>query len=697
LIEYDCETTGLQPWSGVDYPFLFQFYDGETAEAFEWSPDHPEHEAAIQAWLDRGAEEGIRAWNTKFDWAFADSTGRFRLPPEDKWFDGMIDAQAINERRSVALKAVGVELYGEDADDLQKEVKAWLNAENKRRRKLIKDADKALAKMRADDVVDFEVANLISESNKYRDADGSLITANYSDVPSDLMRKYGLEDVFLTRRVCDSQEGILANDSDLRRVIEFERRAMHALYAVEKRGLPANAEAYKRLEREVIENLERLDERVMELVHEADPVKYAQHLGKHIEVSEDGRVRSVEAGGSLEDFNPNSSPMIHAALVARGADLKFMSEKDGKLPMDADNLRAVYDDLAEAVLNYRHEAKTLSTYVRPYVEKHYDSYLKYNKHPFISKRTGRIHATYRQVGARTGRMSCADPNIQNQPRDDLRLRWNIEAEEGMALITCDLTNIEMVLFAAYCGEGRLLNAVRSGDDLHTLTAEMVGLRDRPRPGGGYESARQQGKVYNFTRIYGGGLRSIRRYFRVSMDEARRMKALYDRAYPEVGRLQARIDYKLQDDGYIQDKLISGRRFRVALRESYKATNYLIQGTAAALLKDAMIWLHAQGVPMVALVHDEILAHVPLDEAEEVAALIEHGMTRAAEPGGPLWLPDQNAPIVPLAAEAEIVKRWSDAKPVKDDEGREYLFDPEWANLPRRYLDEQDPHWYRAAA
>ena len=670
MLDFDVETTGLQPWSGTDYPFLFQFFDGEEAAAFEWSPDNPENEAEIQAWFDRAAEVGIRAWNTKFDWAFADSTGRFKLPPPEKWFDGMIVAQAINERRSVALKAVAVELFGEGSDDLQKEVKGWLTKELARRKKEAKAAG-----LEADRVE----------------------PPNYSDVPRELMLKYGLEDVFLTRKVCNSMDATLANHTSLNRVIDFEHAAMRALYYVEKRGLPANAYAYRRLEREVIENLELLDERVMELVNEADPVKYAKHLGKPIEVSEDGTYRHLENGGALEDFNANSSAHIHAALVARGADLSYMSEKDGKLPMDADNLRAVHDELAAAILNYRAEAKVLSTYVRPYITRHYETSLRSYKQPYISAVDNRIHATYRQVGARTGRMSCADPNIQNQPRDDLRLRWNIEAEPGHALITCDLTNIEMVLFAAYCGEGRLLTAVRNGDDLHTLTAEMIGLRDRARPGGGYESARQQGKVYNFTIIYGGGLRSIRRYFRVSMEEARRMKALYNKAYPEVSRLQARIEYRLADDGYIEDKLISGRRFRVDPRDSYKATNYLIQGTAAALLKDAMIWLHDQGVPMVALVHDEILAHVPLDEAEEVAALIEKGMTRAAEPDGPLWLPDAGHPVVPLAAEADIVKRWSDAKPLKDDDGREYLFDPRWADLPRRYVDEQSEKWWKEAA
>jgi len=323
-------------------------------------------------------------------------------------------------------------------------------------------------------------------------------------------------------------------------------------------------------------------------------------------------------------------------------------------------------------LEFRSEYKVLSTYVRPMIGRTYESSINSYKEPFIAP-DSRIHANYRQVGARTGRMSCSDPNMQNQPRDDLRLRYNIVADPGHMLVTCDLSNIEMVLFAAYCGEGRLLTAVQNGDDLHTLTAQMLGLRDRKRPGGGIETARQLGKTYNFSRIYGGGLRTIKRSFRCSMDEARLLKRRFDDAYPEVQRLQNRIQWRLEEDGYIQDKLISGRRFRVDLRDAYKGTNYLIQGTAAALLKYAVIQLHKDGVPMVALVHDEIVAHVQKSEAEEAARLIEKRMTEFEGLQG----------VVPLRADAEIVHRWSDAKPLKNEDGSEYLFTPQWDGGEKR--------------
>jgi DNA polymerase-1 len=660
MIEFDVETTGLQPWSQKNDAFLWIFYDGDQAEAITYWPgdDSPEGLEAvdrIQSWFDRGKTEGLRAWNTKFDRAFAEAAGVFDLPGDGMWYDGMIAAHAIDERRSVALKSVATSLFGDEAAAPQKALKDWLNAENRRRQKEARDNDQ-------------------EEYDR----------ANYSHVPMEIMEPYALEDVILTRKVSDVYDARLAQSPDLAKVVEFEHAAMDALFAIEKRGLPADELGYRKLEIEVIENIERLGEIVQNLASEGDPVVYAKELAgkenwgedkKWVEVSEDG-IRTSYSGGAakLSDFNPNSTAQILAALKARGADMTYMSVVDGKTSADKENLAAVDDALATAILNFRSEFKVLSTYVRPMIGRSYVSSMNVYKEPFIAP-DGRIHANYRQVGARTGRMSCSDPNMQNQPRDDLRLRYNIVADPGYTLVTCDLTNIEMYLFAAYCGEGRMLTAVRNGEDLHTLTAKMLGLRDRARPGGIVETARQLGKTYNFSRVYGGGLRTIRRQFRCSLDEARLLKKRFDDAYPEVQRLANRIEYKLQDDGYIQDKLISGRRFRVDPRDAYKATNYLVQGTAASLLKYAVIKLHQDGVPMVALVHDEIVAHVPVGDAPEVAKLIEQRMTEFE------GLKD----IIPLKAEADIVKRWSDSKPLKDDKGA-YYFDPQWAGVERRYLD-----------
>lgn len=600
MIDFDVETTGLQPWSGKHKAFMYQFGDSD-GNAVILDPETDREE--IQKWFDRSADEGLRAWNSKFDISFAYQDG-FKLPPEDQWHDGMLIAHAMDERYSSALKATATRVLGDGSDDLQKEVKKWLTDERARRKKQAKE-----------DGVD-------------------LVEPTYADVTRGLMEKYAIEDIHLTRRVCEHFEPLLVRNKDLFEVVEFEREVMAALWNVERRGFPVDEEGYRRLELEVIENLEEFESKLDALAS--------------VGIEPD----------DLEDFefNPKSSKQILDALKRRGADLKFVTNDS----MDAENLNTVDDELARAVLDFRAEFKALSTYVRPMIGRSYETSLRAWKEPFIGP-DGRIHANYRQVGTRTGRMSCSDPNIQNQPRDDLRLRYNFRAEPGHKLVTCDLNSIEMAVFAAYAGPGALLNAIREGADLHQMTADFIGIRDRVRSGGHIEKARQRGKTFNFSVIYGGGIRTIRKQQRVDSKEARKMLDRYYDAYPEVRNLQNIITYRLHDQGYI--KSAWGRRFRCDNpdKEAYKFINYLVQGSSADLLKASLIRLHKEGVPVVACVHDEIIAHVPEAEAEEakqaiITALTDH--PRITEK-------------VPLAAEGDIVDRWSEAKDPN--------FKPRWAS------------------
>lgn len=594
-IEYDVETTGVQP--NYHEAFSWQFYDGDESELI-WTGDTSWRER-VQRWLNRGKVEGLRAWNTKFDRAFADLAG-FDLPGDGMWYDGMIDAHTLDERRSVALKAVGDNMGFSEGADLQKQVKAWLTDERKNRAKAAKEQGT------------------------------ELIEPNYSDVPRNLMAEYGMEDVYLTRKVCDVQTPKIESSPELKAISEFERDVMDALYAVERRGLPADEEGYRRLELEVIENLEAMDDTL------------AAFAAVGIDPDE------LDAF----EFNPKSSKQVLEALKRRGADLSFVTGES----MDRENLETVDDPLAEAILNFRAEYKTLSTYVRPFIHKSWDPGLRAWKMPFVCP-DGRIHAGYRQLGARTGRMSCSDPNIQNQPRDDLRLRYNMRAEPGMKLVTCDLNSVEMAVFAAYAGAGRIKDAVMTGSDLHQMTADFIGIRSRQRAGGAVESARQRGKTFNFAIIYGAGVRSIRKMMRCSQADARRYLNRYHDAYPEVARLQARVEWKLEDQGYIKSAM--GRRFRMEPRDAYKAVNYLVQGTASEILKQALVKLHKDGYPIVGCVHDELIAHCAEKDAEEV----KHAIIEA--------LCDFPAITskVPLTAEGDIVDRWSQAK--KPD------FKPRW--------------------
>ena len=562
-----------------------QFFDGREGDFLL----HPYDHDRIQRWLSQ--PDGYRAWNGKFDFHFLDRAG-YTLPPRWRWNDGMVAAQLVDERPPLALKKRHEYMFGVGGADPQRALRAWLVEENKRRRAVSKETGERF------------------------------VPASYADVPEEILKPYAMSDVYMTADIGRVVDPIVAANPAFEAIYAEEMVVMSALYDMETRGIPFNRELLERLHYELATDLDMLRERAVEL-----------------------------AGKS--DFNPDSPMQLAEALQRRGADLTFVtkSSKTGNYSMDAENLATVPDALARTVEEFRATRKMLTTYVGPMLQ---GKETKINgtpiwKAPFLAA-DGRVHSSFNQVGAITGRMSSSDPNMQNMPRDDLRLRYAIEMPEGESLVMADLDSIELKLFAAYVGEGPLLDMVRDPDgDPHTHTALAIGLEDFPRPDGTFESKRQRGKKWNYSRIYGAGVRSCRKWYRKSMKECQLMGQKYDEAYPEVKEFQEMIEWKLQDRGYVQSH--NGRRFRVKVNDAYKAVNYLVQGTAAEILKHAIAELQRQGIPMIAPIHDEIWAQVPDADAEEVAILVQKAMTD---------FPDFQE-IVPITAEAQIVKRASDGK------------------------------------
>lgn len=551
---------------------------------------HPKDKAQIQAFLERNYD--FRAWNSSFDLHFLEAAG-YTLPPEESWHDGMVQAHIVDERRSVALQGVGNAIFGEEeaAAGTEVAVKDWLKAETKRRR----EASKAKAV--------------------------ELVRPNYSDVPDEIMVPYAAHDVELQRRVCATLDDKLVGR--LPEVYTLERGVLVAKYSAERLGINIDRPAAEKFESHMEGKLDTLQDEVAAMVDD-------------------------------EDFNPNSGPQLGAALKARGADLSFARVLKSGLPsVDKESLEAVDDELARKVLELRGAERLYGTYIHPMLHPTEDKTFGWRP-PYIAE-DGRIHPNFRQVGARTGRMSASDPNVQNWHRDDLRMRHLVIPGEGNKLIACDLDSIELRLLAAFVGHGKLLEMMRDPDaDMHTYTAKMVGLKDRDRGGGVIESARQRGKKFNYERIYGGGVRAIRRWHGVSQAEAQDMLQRYHDAYPEVAEFQNRIEFSLEDKGYVETPW--GRRHRAAnsrwaSKEAYKFVNFVIQGTAADLFKDAVVKCHKAGVQMVTFTHDEILAEDKPERAEETGEIIRNALIDHP----------QIADIIPLDAEVKIIDRWSHAK------------------------------------
>jgi DNA polymerase-1 len=576
MVECDTETRGLQWYYEPHGMFMAQFYDGDEVAVLR----HPQDREEIQRRLL--AADGIRGWNWKFDAHHIEQAG-YTLPPEHTWEDGMVLAHIIDERQSAALKARAASVVGEEARDSERKVKDWLQAERRRRRAEAKEAN------------------------------AEYVAPTYADVPSSIMDWYAAEDVQLQRQVCSHYERNLPDS--LRAVYEMERGVLAALFHVEKRGIPIDRDAAAALEARMLDDLEVLETRCIDLA-------------------------------GIPHFNPNSPGQVIEALKRRGADLTFVGNTPGGQPStDNENLSAVDDELAAAILEFRGVQKMVGTYLRPMLHGSEDSFGP--KAPFIAP-DGRIHPNFRQVGARTARMSCEGPNIQNWHRDDLRLRHLVRATEGKVLVQADLDKIELRLFAAFAGNGPLRQAVKAGD-LYSEAADAAGIRDAVRAGGFIEPARQRGKRFVLGILYGMGVRGLRRHLRVPQNDARVMLDRFHFAYPEVGNLQDTIEIKLRSRGYVETPW--GRRHRIDPRDAYKATAALVQGTAADLIKDSLVRIHKRGVPVVGIYHDEILAEVDKADAEEAKRIIVEELTTH----------ERITRVIPLEADATICDRWSHAK------------------------------------
>lgn len=259
---------------------------------------------------------------------------------------------------------------------------------------------------------------------------------------------------------------------------------------------------------------------------------------------------------------------------------------------------------------------------------------------FVDENTGRIHPSFFQMGAVSGRFSCRSPNLQQIPRSK-EFRQCFVAEEGNVLVVADFSQIELRVMAEMCGDEAMIRAYQEGRDLHRLTAHLITRAplDRVTP-----QDRQIGKALNFGLIYGMSARSFRGYaminYGVSMsyNDAKRFRERFFNAYPQLRahheRVQARLKQRKRFDE-METRTLSGRRRVWRDRPTFhELLNIPVQGTSADITKRAMILIYPDlreiSGRMVAQVHDEIVVEVPERFADDARALLERRMVEAGK-------------------------------------------------------------------
>ncbi|MCX6364332.1 MAG: DNA polymerase I [Actinobacteria bacterium] len=338
-----------------------------------------------------------------------------------------------------------------------------------------------------------------------------------------------------------------------------------------------------------------------------------------------------------EDFTVASPQQLAEILFVR---LGLQRGKKGKTgySTDARVLRGLRDQhpIVPAVEEWRELTKLINTYLEP-LPQHIDA------------RTGRVHSTFKQTVAATGRLSSVDPNLQNIPvRTDLgtEVRACFVAEEGCMLVVADYSQIELRLMALLSQEPALLDAYHRGEDVHRVTAAAVaGIS----PHEVTKRQREHAKATNFGIMYGLSAFGLSEQVDIPVEEAKAFIDAYFAKYPRVREFRERVIAEATRDGFVTT--LFGRRravpelrsgnFRLRSLGERLAVNTVLQGTAADIIKVAMVTVSRElarrklGARLVLQVHDELVLECPAAEVEECVPLLRDAMCGAYDMDPPL--------------------------------------------------------------
>ncbi|MFN2347151.1 MAG: DNA polymerase [Dermatophilaceae bacterium] len=425
----------------------------------------------------------------------------------------------------------------------------------------------------------------------------------------------------------------------LGKVRALEEDVLPVLLSMEMTGVPVNVEAMEELGEVLQERLIEIEKSVFKAAGETFDLDSTPQKRKFVYETRGHKVFAWTAGGK---DGKNKQPSTTAGV------LEVYSGED---PAVAD------------LLDYAKVKKLHSTYVGEKLESG-----GYGGGLLEHIVEGRIHADFVQYGADTGRFSCRRPNLQNIPRrakdkNSQAIRKMFIADEGCSLVVADYSQIEYRVLAHFSGDPTLVKAFLEGYDPHAATMALLldkALEDIT------PTERDAGKTTNFAEIYGAGPGTIAAGAGVSIDRAKWIKAEYRRRFPKVQKWKHEVVNEARRRRPPHVRTLTGRtRYLPALLardDNYRfgaerqAVNTTVQGTAADIIKIAMIRLHHEleerydgRAKIVLQVHDELAVMAPDEIAESVKATVQDTMEGV------------DLLRVPMEAEAHIGKNWAEAK------------------------------------
>jgi DNA polymerase-1 len=394
--------------------------------------------------------------------------------------------------------------------------------------------------------------------------------------------------------------------------------------------------------------------KVLASIEEAG-VKVDPKVLRTLSIEMEGRMDQLKkeifkiAGG---EFNINSTQQLgHILFEKLHLPTKGKTAKKTGYSTDVSVLEelAHLDPFPNLILQYRQLGKLKSTYIDAIPE-------------MINPKTGRVHTTFNQTIAATGRLSSTDPNLQNIPirtEDGREIRKAFVARDSdYVLLAADYSQVELRILAHYADDKGLIESFRRGEDIHARTAAevfSVDIKDVT------PQQRRSAKTCNFAIIYGVTAYGLSQQTGMEVGEAQKFIDTYFARYPGIKEYIEKTKVFARENGYVATMYnrrrylpeINDKNFNVRQFAERTAINTPIQGSAADIIKVAMIKIHDKlaGLKsrMVLQVHDELVFDVHREELDEVTRIVRDGMEKAARLK------------VPLVADIGVGGNWLDAK------------------------------------
>ncbi|MDO8528228.1 MAG: DNA polymerase I [Deltaproteobacteria bacterium] len=439
---------------------------------------------------------------------------------------------------------------------------------------------------------------------------------SFAEVPLELARDYACEDadcalqlsqIFLPRL---EKEGLMPLFKNM------EMPLMAVLLKMEMHGIQVDTDILKKLSQEFEEELKKLETKIF-----------------------------AEA---KEEFNINSPKQLGEILFTK---MNLPGGKKTKTGWSTsqDILEGMaWHPLPALILSYRSLSKLKSTYADALLE-------------LADKKTSRIHTSFNQTVAATGRLSSSDPNLQNIPirsAEGLKIRTAFVAEKDFLFLSADYSQIELRILAHFTGDDLLVNAFAEDKDVHALTAATLYGVDVAEV---TKEQRNVGKTINFATIYGQTPYGLSVQLKIGVDEAQKYIENYFAQHPKVKAFKEKILKEAKEKGLVTT-LFGRRRFvpdivsfnnNIRMNAERMAFNTVFQGSAADIIKKAMIDIDrdlpkiSPRARMLLQVHDELIVEIPKEEVDAVQTFVKEKMENAHKLN------------VPMQVHCGIGKNWAE--------------------------------------